>query len=111
MEYFLGGNTNTTGFTALPGVTNTAATLSVTWTKAASYTGTYGTDFVVETSATLKNDWVTEASGVNVHSPLRQGEILSPRHHQLSRSRSLALRRTGNLPTCINLEEQHERNQ
>ena len=43
IEYFLGGNTNTTGFTALPGVTNTGGTLSVTWIKAADYAGTYGT--------------------------------------------------------------------
>ena len=53
VEYFLGGNTNTTGFTPLPGVINTAGTLSVTWTKAGDYTGVYGTDFFVETSATL----------------------------------------------------------
>ena len=68
-EYFLGGNTLTTGFTPLPGVTNTAGTLSVTWTKAASYTGTYGTDFAVETSATLAGAWTTETSGVNVTFP------------------------------------------
>ena len=61
VEYFLGGNTNTTGFTPLPGVTNTAGTLSVTWTKAATgYAGTYGPDFVVETSATLTGAWTTE---------------------------------------------------
>jgi fibronectin-binding autotransporter adhesin len=65
-EYFLGGTSDTTGFTALPGVDNTAGTLSVTWTKAASYGGTYGTDFVVETSATLANPWTTETLGVNV---------------------------------------------
>ncbi len=60
VEYFLGGNTNTTGFTPLPGVVNTLGTLSVTWTKHASYTGTYGTDFLVETSATLAPPWTTE---------------------------------------------------
>jgi autotransporter-associated beta strand protein len=65
-EFFLGGTTNTTGFTALPGVTNTGGTLSITWTKAGSYGGNYGTDFVVETSATLDNPWVTETLGVNV---------------------------------------------
>ena len=54
--------TNTTGFTALPGVTNTAGILSVTWTKAASYTGTYGTDFWVETSATLANPWTNQSA-------------------------------------------------
>jgi autotransporter-associated beta strand protein len=61
VEYFLGGNTDTTGFTALPGVDNAAGVFSVTWTKAATgYTGTYGTDFVVETSATLNGAWATE---------------------------------------------------
>ena len=53
IEYFLFGSANTTGFTALPGVTNIGGTRSLTWTKAASYTGTYGTHFVVETSSTL----------------------------------------------------------
>ena len=43
-------------------MTNTAGILSVTWTKAAGYTGTYGTDFVVETSATLTGVWATEPS-------------------------------------------------
>ncbi|MCX6878319.1 MAG: Ig-like domain-containing protein, partial [Verrucomicrobia bacterium] len=66
IEYFLGGNTNTTGFTSLPGVTNTGGTLSVTWTKAADYTGAYGTDFVVETSVDLTGDWAPEALGGNV---------------------------------------------
>lgn len=66
VEYFLGGNTNTTGFTATPGVVNTAGTLSVTWTKAADYVGVYGTDFVVETSSTLSGAWTTETLGVNV---------------------------------------------
>ncbi|MCX6880089.1 MAG: LamG domain-containing protein, partial [Verrucomicrobia bacterium] len=61
IEYFLGGNTNTTGFTALPGVSNSGGTLSVTWTKSADYTGAYGTDFVVETSAALTGDWAPEA--------------------------------------------------
>ena len=65
-EHFLGGNTNTTGFTALPPVVNTAGTLSVTWTKAATYTGVYNTDYVVETSATLPSPWTTETLGVNV---------------------------------------------
>jgi autotransporter-associated beta strand protein len=61
VEYFIGGPTgNTTGFTPLPGVTNTGGTLSVTWTKAAGYTGTYGTDFVVQTSSTLSGIWTNE---------------------------------------------------
>ena len=60
IEYFLGGNTNTTGFTKLPGVVNNAGTLSITWTKASDYTGVYGTDYVVETSTTLTGDWAPE---------------------------------------------------
>ena len=44
-----------------------ANSLSVTWTKAASYTGTYGTDFIVQTSATLAaGSWTTETVGGNV---------------------------------------------
>jgi autotransporter-associated beta strand protein len=61
-----GDNTYTTGFTALPGVTNTGGILCITWTKAGTYGGNYGTDFVVETSATLDNPWVAETLGVNV---------------------------------------------
>ncbi len=59
VEFFLGGNTDTTGFTALPTV-NTVGGLSVTWAKHAGYTGNYTTDFVVETSATLTGPWATE---------------------------------------------------
>jgi hypothetical protein len=56
VEYFIGGpNGNTTGFTALPGVVNDAGTLSVTFTKAADYAGSYGADFEVEVSTTLAN--------------------------------------------------------
>ncbi len=63
IEYFLGGPTgNTTGFTALPGVVNTTGTLSVTWPKGAGYLGVYGTDYVVETSATLSGVWTVETS-------------------------------------------------
>ncbi len=67
VEYFLGGpNGNTTGFTVLPGVTNTAGALSVTWVMGTGYAGVYGTDFSVETSETLTGIWNTETSGVNV---------------------------------------------
>jgi fibronectin-binding autotransporter adhesin len=67
VEYFIGGSTgNTTGFTPLPSVTTTSEVRSITWTKAASYTGTYGTDFVIETSTSLSDAWTVEASGVNV---------------------------------------------
>ena len=60
IEHFLGGTTDTTGFTPLPGVTNTAGTLSVTWTRHATYTGNYDTDFFVETSASLSGPWTPE---------------------------------------------------
>jgi autotransporter-associated beta strand protein len=65
VEYFIGGpNGNTTGFTAVPGVTDTAGTLSITWTHAADYTGAYGADFEVETSDTLSGIWsVATTSG------------------------------------------------
>ena len=61
IEWFLGGNTNTTGFSALPGVTKALdGTLSVIWTKGSGYAGVYPTDFVVETSATLTGTWTPE---------------------------------------------------
>ena len=60
-EYFIGGTAgNTTGFTPLPGVTNTLGVFSVTYTKAATYTGVYGTDYVVETSSTLADPWAPQ---------------------------------------------------
>lgn len=45
---------------------HTTGTLSVTWTKAASYTGTYGAGFVVETSSSLTGGWTTEVLGATV---------------------------------------------
>ena len=66
VEYFLGGSSNTTGFTALPGVSNSAGVLSVTWTMGENYAGGYGTDFVVETSETLDGNWTPEILGNSV---------------------------------------------
>ena len=66
IEYFLGGSGNTTGQTPLPGVTNTSGTLSITWTKASTYPGTYGTHFWIETTDTLTGTWTTEPLGSNV---------------------------------------------
>ncbi|MBL9184813.1 MAG: autotransporter-associated beta strand repeat-containing protein [Verrucomicrobiaceae bacterium] len=66
IEYFLGGNSNTTGTTPLPGVTNTSGTLSITWTKSSTYSGTYGTQFWIETTDTLTGTWTIEALGGNV---------------------------------------------
>jgi fibronectin-binding autotransporter adhesin len=64
VEYFIGGPTgNTTGFTSVPSVTTTAGVSSITWTKAATYTGVYNTDYFVETSTSLATgSWATEAS-------------------------------------------------
>jgi autotransporter-associated beta strand protein len=66
IEYFIGGSSNTTGHTTLPGVTNTNGTLSVTWNKSASYPGIYGTDFWVESSDSLTGTWTLETAGGNV---------------------------------------------
>jgi autotransporter-associated beta strand protein len=66
IEYFLGGTSNTTGQTVLPGITNTSGTLRITWTKAATYLGVHGTDFVIETSNTLTGSWTIETVGVNL---------------------------------------------
>ena len=67
IEFFLGGPSGTTtGFTALPGVDNAAGVLSVTWTKAAGYTGVYATDYVVETSDTLTGVWTPQTLGGTV---------------------------------------------
>ncbi|MEI7909492.1 MAG: autotransporter-associated beta strand repeat-containing protein [Verrucomicrobiota bacterium] len=63
IEYFVGGTTNTTGFTALPDVTQIGGTHSVTWTKAGTYPGVYPIDFVVETSTTLVGTWTPAALG------------------------------------------------
>ena len=66
IEYFIGGNSNTTGTTPLPGVTNTSGTLSITWTKSATYPGTYGTNFWIESTDTLTGPWTTETVGGTV---------------------------------------------
>jgi autotransporter-associated beta strand protein len=67
VEYFLGGATDTSGFTALPGVVDEGGALSITWIKAdTGYDGVYGTDFVVETSETLTDAWSPETLGDTV---------------------------------------------
>ena len=40
--------------------------VSITWTKAASITANYGTDFVIETCEVLGTPWVAETVGGNV---------------------------------------------
>jgi len=64
VEWFLGGNVDTTGFTPLPGVISTDGNLTVTWTRSAEYAGAYGIDFRVETSETLAGQWITITEGV-----------------------------------------------
>jgi autotransporter-associated beta strand protein len=66
IEYFLGGNTNTTGYTPLPGIISTNGILRITWTKSATYPGIYGTNFWVETTDTLDGSWTAEPLGGNV---------------------------------------------
>lgn len=67
VEYFLGGDSDTTGFTPLPGVVNTAGVLSVTWNKGSGYSGAYDADYWIETSSTLTGEWTKEIlSGGNV---------------------------------------------
>jgi autotransporter-associated beta strand protein len=66
IEYFLGGNSNTTGQTILPGITNTSNTYSITWVKSSTYQGTYGTHYWVESTSTLSGPWTQEALGENV---------------------------------------------
>lgn len=66
IEYFLGGNTNTTGTTPLPGVANTNGILSITWTKSSTYPGVYGTNFWIESTDTLTGTWTVETIGGNV---------------------------------------------
>lgn len=45
---------------------NAAGSLRVSWIKAGTFTGTYGTDFAVETTDALGATWVTEPLGGNV---------------------------------------------
>lgn len=58
----LAGGSGTPGFTPLPGVTKSGGALSVTWLKHPTFTGVYGTAFVVETSPTLAGPWTEEAA-------------------------------------------------
>jgi uncharacterized repeat protein (TIGR02543 family) len=66
VEWFLGGSSDTTGFTAQPGITHADGVFSITWTKAADYPGTYGDHFHVETSDTPTGNWTVEGPGGNI---------------------------------------------
>lgn len=60
IEYFLGGSSVTTGFTTLP----SPVAGVVTWTKAATYTGIFGTGFKVQSSVDLTT-WTDVPSDIN----------------------------------------------
>jgi hypothetical protein len=66
IEYFLGGNTNTTGQTTLPGITKASNIYSITWVKSSTYQGTYGIHYWVESTSTLSSSWIQEGLGENV---------------------------------------------
>jgi hypothetical protein len=66
IEFFLGGGTNTSGPTTLPGISKNNGVLSITWGKSATYSGIYGIDYWVETSNTLTGVWTPETLGGNV---------------------------------------------
>lgn len=57
IEFFMGDASN--GFTALP---TPDGTRTITWTKGPDYNGTYGTDYVVETTPDL-GTWTPVAQG------------------------------------------------
>jgi hypothetical protein len=61
VEYFMGNTTP--GFTANPPI---GSDRKVSWPKGATYTGTYGTDYRVETSATLDTSSWTFVPQANV---------------------------------------------
>jgi autotransporter-associated beta strand protein len=66
IEYFLGGSANTTGKTTLPSIASAAGAHSITWHKAAAYSGIYGTHFTVETTDALTGAWIPEPLAGNV---------------------------------------------
>jgi hypothetical protein len=66
IEFFLGGGTNTSGPTTLPGISKDNGVLSITWGKSATYSGIYGIDYWVETSNTLTGIWTPETLSGNV---------------------------------------------
>jgi hypothetical protein len=65
IEWFINGSNESNGHTTLPSVTGSGDTLSITWTKAATYIGIYGSSFVVETCETLIGTWTPEALSSN----------------------------------------------
>ena len=66
IEHFIAGSNSSTGPTILPSVMDQSGTLTITWTKASSYTGSFGTEFFVESSESLSGAWTNENSPGNV---------------------------------------------
>ncbi len=72
IEYFIGGpNGNTTGFTAIPGVTPAGVSLQVTFIKDDEYTGSYGpSGFEVQISPSLaQGTWSAAATSLDPNIP------------------------------------------
>ncbi len=66
-EYFLHGTGDSSVADVLPPMSGSPGSLSITWTKASTYPGIYGTDFVVQTSSTLAaGSWTNQPLGTNV---------------------------------------------
>ncbi len=67
IEYFLHGTGDSSSADVFASFTSSAGNLSVTWTKASSYLGIYGKDFVVQTSSTpVSGPWTNQSSGSNL---------------------------------------------
>ncbi|MGA0845472.1 MAG: hypothetical protein ACO3RV_02955, partial [Luteolibacter sp.] len=85
IEYFLGGATDTNGPTSLPSVSHDPDEISITWTKAEDYPGTYLSDFRVESSESLTGTWITELVGDTVSIDGNNVTYTFPRPHSTRR--------------------------
>jgi autotransporter-associated beta strand protein len=67
IEYFLHGTGDSSGADVFASVISSVGNPSVTWTKASTYPGTYGTNFVVQTSSTsASGPWTSQTAGSNL---------------------------------------------
>ena len=67
IEYFLHGTGDSSSADVFSSVTSSAGNVSVTWTKASTYPGIYGTNFVVQTSSTsASGPWINQTAGSNL---------------------------------------------
>ncbi len=60
IEWFLGSGVR------LPGIVKIGGQQCITWTKAAGITGSYGTNFFVETADSLDGTWVKQPAGTSL---------------------------------------------